>query len=174
MRWIVVASGLVVLLGFSLRAHADEGIIPLAESGDWAALAHHTSMTAPPDVCLAMNAAQGIALRADENGVQFRVSNSSWSLPAGVQGTIIVQVDDLKLSLDIDGNTAEMVDAEISNDNLVAMFGKMDKSGSMYVTVGKAKPLVVSLAGSTKATNAFRTCAGVKSNAPSAGSNPFQ
>ena len=25
-----------------LRAHADEGIIPLAESGDWAALAHHT------------------------------------------------------------------------------------------------------------------------------------
>jgi hypothetical protein len=44
----------------------------------------------------------------------------------------------------------------------------------MTVTGGKAKSFSVSLAGSTKTTNVFRTCAGIKSDAPSGGDNPFK
>jgi hypothetical protein len=50
----------------------------------------------------------------------------------------------------------------------------MGKSASMAATIGKAKPKTSSLSGSTKVTNAFRTCAGIHSNAASPGSNPFQ
>ncbi len=50
----------------------------------------------------------------------------------------------------------------------------MDNSAIMTVTVGKAKPLAVSLVGSTRVTNAFRTCAGINSNAKTPGGNPFE
>ena len=42
------------------------------------------------------------------------------------------------------------------------------------LTLGKAKPLNVSLVGSTKAATAFKTCAGVKGGSSDPGSNPFQ
>ena len=50
----------------------------------------------------------------------------------------------------------------------------MDAASAMIVTVGKAKPVTVSLIGSTKATNAFRTCAGINGNPKAPGSNPFE
>ena len=164
---------IAITLGTVATAAADEEIIPLAESGDWAAAAHHTSMTAPPDVCVAMNNEQGVAFRADAEGVQFRVSNTSWSLPTGVKGSISLEIWKYKKSLDINYNTSDVVGAEFSQDEVLELFTQMDNSSSMAIVVGKAKPFTVSLVGSTKATNAFRTCAGIKSNAPSPGSNPF-
>lgn len=154
-------------------ALADEGMIPLAESGDWIALAHHTSMLAPPDMCLAANIQQGVAFRSDVNGVQIRIINQSWSLPAGVQGSIMISVGTFKTTLEIDDNTSNWVNAEISDDITIPLFSQMDNNSRMFISVGKARPMEVSLSGSTKATNAFRTCAGIKSNAPSPGSNPF-
>ncbi len=50
----------------------------------------------------------------------------------------------------------------------------MDKNAQMKVTVGKAKPMSVSLVGSTKAATAFKTCAGVKGGSSTPDSNPFQ
>ncbi len=52
------------------------------------------------------------------------------------------------------------------------MFQAMDKAATMTLTVGKVKR-VVSLSGSTKSTNAFRTCAGFKGAPATSGSNPF-
>jgi hypothetical protein len=164
-----------VLCILSASAYADEQMIPLAQSGDWVAVAHQVSLTARPDVCIAANNTDpGVIFRADADGVQFRVLNKSWSLPAGVRGTVVVTVGNWSNAFEIDGNDDSMVNAEAAQDVAAAMFAAMDKASAMTVTVGKAKPFSVSLAGSTKTTNAFRTCAGIKSNAPGGGDNPFK
>jgi len=162
-----------MLVGVVSGAVADEGMVPLAQSGDWIAFAHHESMTAPFDVCIAANVEGRLAFRSDFHGVQIRVTDQTWSLPANVQGSITITVGTFKHQFDINDNTNTMVNAEVPEDVLYPMFDQMEHSGVMFVTVGKSKPAPVSLTGSTKVTNAFRTCAGIKSNAPSPGSNPF-
>jgi hypothetical protein len=164
-----------VLCLLSASAYADEQIVPLAQSGDWAAVAHKESETAPPDVCIAANVADPhVVFRADSDGVQFRVSNESWSLPAGVTGNVVVTIGEWSNTFAIDQNTDTMVNAEAAQDVVSAVFAAMDKASAMTVTAGKAKPFSVALTGSTKATNAFLTCAGIKSNAPGGGDNPFK
>jgi hypothetical protein len=149
-------------------------LTPLAISGSWAALAHQSSIVAPPDVCVVFDVTSGVALHADIGGIQLRVANSDWSLPAGVAGTIVISVGNWSHSFLIDDNTDNMVNAEVPQDIIGPMFDAMDKSSGMSVVVGQAKPMLVSLSGSTRATNAFRTCAGIKGNVASPGSNPFQ
>jgi hypothetical protein len=165
---------LVATLSVATLARADEQLTPLAISGSWAALAHQSSIIAPPDVCVVFDVTSGVALHADAGGVQLRIVNKDWSLPAGVHGNIIVSIGVWKEVLAIDDNADDMVNAEVPQDVLEAMFAAMDKSTSMSVAVGNAKPLLVSLSGSTRATNAFRTCAGIKGNVATPGSNPFQ
>jgi hypothetical protein len=50
----------------------------------------------------------------------------------------------------------------------------MAKAASLKLTIGKDAPISVSLDGSTKALNAFRTCAGIGGGGTGGGSNPFQ
>jgi hypothetical protein len=162
------------LLAVIFPASADEMMRPLAESGEWLATAHYASMTSPPDVCLAINSAHGFAFRVDESSIQIRIINQNWSLPVGVQGNIDVTVGSWTHDFLIEDNSDTSVSADVPPDVLNDMFDKMDHASSMSVTAGKALPFVVSLLGSTRVTNAFRTCAGLKGNAPSPGSNPFQ
>jgi hypothetical protein len=165
----------LVIVGTALPASADEQMVPLAQSGQWITYAHQASITQRADVCVTANAVRGVGFRADADGIQIRVSNEQWSLPAGVQGSVAISVgSDWTGTFDIDDNTNVMVNAEIDRTAVAAMFAAMDKNSSMAVTVGKAKPLIVSLVGSTRATNAFRTCAGLEGNSPSPGSNPFE
>jgi hypothetical protein len=174
MRGIVGAAALAaVVCLFHPPALADEQIRPLAISGDWAAAAHAASMTAPPDVCLATNIASGFTVRSDEDGLQIRVTNRSWSLPANVTGIVEVDVGNFHKTFEIDDNTDNMVNAELPHDDAIALFSAMDNASSMSVTAGSGKPTTISLAGSTKATNAFRTCAGLNSAGSGGGSNPF-
>ncbi len=155
-------------------ACADEQMVPLVVSGDWVTLAHRASMLARPDVCVVFNTTSGVALRAAAEGLQLRVTNSNWSLPTGVQGSITISVGEWKTTLEIDDNTDTMVNAEMPNLVALPLFSAMDKAGNMSVAVGKAKPFPVSLVGSTRATNAFRTCAGIESSAKTPGANPFE
>lgn len=73
----------------------------------------------------------------------------------------------------IGANTGTLISTGVDHDELLLLFAAMDNAGSMSVTAGSAKPLVISLAGSTKATNAFRTCAGIRNSGSGGGSNPF-
>jgi hypothetical protein len=155
-------------------AHSDEQMLPIAISGDWAAFAHHTSMIASADVCMVFNIRSGFALRADKDGMQLRIGNAKWSLPAGVEGNVTVNVGVWKTTLNIGGNTDVVVSAEVPYDIIAPMFAAMDNASTMSIEVGKAKPFLVSLSGSTMATNAFRTCAGIRGNARTPGANPFQ
>lgn len=157
-----------------LPLRADEQLVPLAMSGDWAALAHKADITSPPDVCVLTNPVRQIAFRAASSGFEIRVTNENWSLPINVSGTIQMKVGDIAKSYDISANTDTMIVASISEAEILEIFGAMDKSSSMLVTVGKSKPFSVSLNGSSRATNAFRTCAGLAGNDKKGGENPFQ
>ena len=170
----VVQMTLVATLGFAGLAMADEQMTPLAVSGNWVALAHQPSMIGPADVCLVAEATGGVALRASGGGIQLRIVNEKWSLPANVKGDIAMSVGNWKTTFEIDDNTNDMINAEVPPEIVDPMFAAMDKAASMSLAVGNAKPLLVSLSGSTRATNAFRTCAGLKGNVTSPGSNPFQ
>lgn len=165
---------MVATPGFAGMATADETMTRLAVSGDWVALAHRPSMTAAADVCILGDAASGVGVRVGVEGISLRVMNKNWSLPTGVKGQIAVSVGNWNAAFDIDDNSHNMISAEIAPDVIVPMFTAMDKGTSMSLQIGKEKPLVVSLSGSTRATNAFRTCAGIEGNAESPGSNPFE
>jgi hypothetical protein len=121
-----------------------------------------------------MNPQTGFTFRADRDSVEVRVVNSAWSLPSDVQGTITVTVPGWHATFDITSNTSDMVSATIEQADLLPMFAAMDKAAAMTVAVGKAPPLTISLAGSTRVTDAFRTCAGINSNSKTPGGNPFQ
>jgi hypothetical protein len=166
------------LLAIPLGAHADEQMQTLAVSGNWVAVAHRADMIAAPDVCGAMttNPSTGreLLFRMDLDGMQIRVADEKWSLPANVSGDIAVNIGPIAKAFHIDSNTSSMVSAPIPASEVTMIFDAMDKASGMLVKVGNEAPYAVSLAGSTRVTNAFRTCAGISGNAPGGGANPFQ
>ena len=111
-----------------------------------------------------------MGIRADAMTLELRMMNERWSLPPDTHGTIKVSVGNWTKTLAVAHNTADMLGALLLPSDILPMFEAMDKAASMTVTVGNAAPIIISLAGSTKA---FRTCAGIKSNAKTPGSNPF-
>ncbi|MGH7069145.1 MAG: hypothetical protein ACREFO_03910 [Acetobacteraceae bacterium] len=145
------------------RAIADGQVLPLVASGDWAAVEHLPSFNSTPDMCVARTATSGqvFGLRATETDIEVRFSDQSWSLPADVSGSLVLDVGTIKLSLDISDNTNSMVIAEITVTQLQYVISAMDNAGSMTITPGKAAPITVSLNGSNTATTAFLTCAGI-------------
>jgi hypothetical protein len=131
-------------------------------------------MTDPPDICAASVINGAMMLRSDGTTVELRSSNDSWSLPDGVQGSISFTVSGNTYSFDIVSNTDTMVSADVDADKVQPILDDMAKASSLALTIGKAKPVSVSLSGSSKALNAFRTCAGIGGGAAGGGSNPFQ
>lgn len=174
MRPLFLFGACITAMLITSSVRADEQIRIIAQSGEWGALVHLPSMTAAPDVCLAVNPTHGVAIRADGEDIEFRLTNKSWSLPAGVTGSIGLSVGSWEASLEINNNNSNTVTAVLPPDDVGPMFAAMDKSPLMSVTVGKAKPLNVSLVESAVAINAFRTCAGIHGNAKAPGSNPFE
>jgi hypothetical protein len=134
------------------KANADEGMVPLAQGGNWAALAYHSSMLAPPDVCVVVNKinpSQMLLFRADEDEIEVRVVDEQWQLPASVAGAIKVTVGEWSGTFDVSHNSDRREDADLSKADLSAMVSAMDKAGSMTVNVGDTKAIVISLTGST-------------------------
>lgn len=169
-------SAKVAILTFacSMTAYASEQLMPLAQSGEWMAMAHKVSMTAAPDVCIALNPRAGVALRGDGDTVQFKVIDKKWSLPNSVTGNVLIVIGDWNLTLAISDNSEDSVSADVDVTEVLALLTNMDKAATMAVTVGKAKAIPVSLVGSSKVANAFRTCAGIAGSSGKGGENPFK
>jgi hypothetical protein len=156
-------------------AHAEEMLIPTVDSGNWMAAVHKRDLNSRPDACLVMGSGPTRMLfRADSSELFLRLINPKWSLPTGVTGSISITVGSYSWSGDIHGNTSDMVDIPIAVDDLKALFVAMDKAAALQLTVGKSAASTVSLNGSSKATNAFLTCAGIKGGNASGGDNPFR
>ncbi|HEY1856404.1 hypothetical protein [Acidocella sp.] len=164
----------VLFFAWALPATADEQVTPLAVSGDWMAAAHSDSITDPPDVCMAMEPSAKFFIRVDNTDIEFRLANDSWSLPAGVTGTLEVDVNGKKYPLDITSNTSTMVSATVGQDVFLKIVGDMNKASSMSVIAGSAAPVQVPLDGSNTVMNAFLTCANIHAPSQGGGTNPFQ
>ncbi len=175
-KGLTVASGVTLIFLTFRPANADEHMIPLAASGDWVALEHSDSITDPPDLCIAFTGVSGqsFGLRASTDDIEVRFSNDSWSLPSGVNGSLVLNVGSYSATLAISDNTNDMVMATITQDQLQSLVSAMDKADSMTVTAGKGPATAVSLNGSNTATTAFLTCAGINAPGEGGGGNPFQ
>jgi hypothetical protein len=91
-----------------------------------------------------------------------------------VAGSVQLVIGDWKSSLEINANSERTVVAGIDADKAGPMFTAMGKAGKMSVTIGKTKLFQVSLNGSPRVINAFRTCVGIGEAAKAPGSNPFE
>ena len=174
MGWSFRVLAILALAASFAPAHGQEQIMPLAASGQWAAVARKANMVAPPDICMAINASAGIAFRADMMTVEIRVIDKSWSLPAGVEGTISISLPGYDKEWPIFDNEATMVSVLLGREGAEQLMDAMDKAATMTVKIGKAAPKTVSLTGSTTATNAFRTCARLRGTNAGPGTNPFR
>ena len=170
----VMAAGFVILLSLPLGARADESMTPLAESGDWVALAHREDLSSPPDFCVAMNAVEHFMLRSDQNDLEVRYSDHSWSLPADVIGDLKLAINGTSYVLPITANTNITVSATVSQDQLEQIVEDMNKATSISVTAGSARAAQISLTGSNPVVTAFLTCAGINQPGNTGGANPFQ
>ena len=153
---------------------AQERLMPLAMGGNWMAAAYRESLTSPPSVCVVSSISPKFILRSGWQGLEMRIADDSWSLPTNVEGKIQVRVGDLVLNAEVTNNTDTMISAEISEDDLKRLVAAMDKASTLSFTVGNARTRQVSLNGSSRATNAFLNCAGVRANNSPQGQNPFR
>lgn len=165
----------LMLISLPCISWADEQITPLAAEGDWEAAAHSDSITDPADLCVAVNPSSGLGIRIDDTGdIQLRLTNSSWSLPANVTGSLNFSVNNNKYSFDIGDNTATTVDADITQDQLLPLVKDMEAAGSMTLTAGSAASVTVPLDGSNTVLTALLTCANIQApTSNTGGSNPF-
>ena len=58
----------------------------------------------------------------------------------------------------VDGSSSLLL-ANLKPEELRPILDAMDKGSSISIKVGETKPFVISLSGSTRVVNAFRTCA---------------
>lgn len=172
-RTWLIAFGMFAAGGRASAAHADEQLRTTVTNGDWAAFEHHETMMSPADMCAASNFEGGFMLRHDSDGLEVRIIDKSWTLPTDVSGQVKITVGDFSAAYNIGSNTSEMVVSSVPETDYAGLFAAMDKGASMTVLVGKAKKSI-SLNGSTKVTNAFRTCSGLKGPSESPGANPFK
>jgi hypothetical protein len=156
MRWWLLAAAIILA---DPAAGAGELTRPLVKSGDWAAIEHASVETAAPTMCLAIDPAAGLALRADAAGTELMVANRHWDLPEAVHWTIKVTMGSGTRSFSVTSNTTNTVSAAINPSIVPMLLDEMGRAPSMRVVVGETTPLKVSLAGSPVVLNAFRTCA---------------
>jgi hypothetical protein len=76
------------------------------------------------------------------------VTNKKWSLPASVEGSVLIVIGEWNETLAISDNTEDTVSAEVTRAEILTLLTNMDKAATMTVTAGRAKPIPVSLTGS--------------------------
>jgi hypothetical protein len=154
-------------------ALADESMVPLAEGGNWIAFEHKNSMVDAPDMCGATSL-DHLMLRSDNNDIEVRYANDSWSLPNGVSGAIDLKVNGNDYNLPIGYNTNTVVSSIITQDQLEKLAGDMNKSSTLSLTAGSSPTVAISLSGSNAAITAFLTCSGFSQPGNTGGANPFK
>lgn len=180
---VVAAAGALGLLAQTAVAQTQTS--QLAASGDWVAHQQSGAVSAPPKVCLAstapgrqmlgLRAASGDVLGSHVPNIALAVAylDQDWSLPASVDGPLVLGVGYYRLELEVMQNTSDMVVAPITERELLSLIGAMHNATSMTVAAGTAAPETISLNGSNVATRAFLDCAGITPPGHGGASNPF-
>lgn len=165
------------LSAISFQAHAEENISKIAGSGDWATYQHSATLISAPDLCwtsyTSHKSSNKLLFRADIKSIEIRIGDSKWSLPKDISGSIKIDIDNISHNYKVGANNVNYIIVYLSRNEIEGILKEMDTATSMSITVGGSKPQLIVLAGSAKATNAFRTCAKFRGNVGSEDSNPF-
>ncbi len=100
-------------------------------------------------------------------------------MSADVHGDVTFKIGSETKTFPMSALSGTTLAGEVQATDLADLLDAMDKAPFAKILVGKAKPITVSLNGSTRALNDFRTCSTVKGygdlgGQTVAGGNPFQ
>ncbi|MBY4639645.1 hypothetical protein K6L44_06470 [Gluconacetobacter entanii] len=140
----------------------DMSIITDVESGNWVALHHSPDQGVRTDICLAASGDEGLLFRADAHQLEIRTGNPQWSMTVGQQGEMTVNIGAYSHTFQMIAEGASMLTTLVQPEDMKALLDAMDNAGQVTLKYGQKTTRVVSLAGSTKALNQFRSC--VESN----------
>ena len=130
-----------------------------ATSGNWVAASFNDGTDTK--ICVAGSADKRLLFRADANDLEVRTADDSWSLSAGLTGEMKVKVGNVEKVAQMQTFNATTLAGIMQPSDVSQLMDAMDKAPSALVTFGSKKTISVSLMGSTRVMNAFRTCAGV-------------
>jgi len=154
--------GVAALIGGILFPAAsfaqDLAIIPDVEVGNWIALHHSPDQGVTTDICIAASADQGLLFRGDAHQLEIRTGNPQWSMTAGQRGEMTVSVGNYSHTFLMIAEGASMLATIVQPDDMKALFDAMDSAGQATLKYGQKTTRLVSLNGSTRALNQFRSC----------------
>lgn len=161
-----------------LTVAQDLSVLPDVESGNWAAIHHSPDQGVHTDICLAMSEDQALVFRGDANDLEIRSSNPQWSMSAGQQGEVNITVGNYSHDFKMTAAGASLLVAIVPPDEMKLLFDAMDNAGQAVIRYGQKTTRAVSLLGSTKALNQFRSCVATNSfadlgSAAGANASPF-
>ncbi|GBR31791.1 hypothetical protein AA11826_0843 [Komagataeibacter oboediens DSM 11826] len=154
--------GVAALIGSLLFPAAsfaqDLAIIPDVEAGNWIALHHSPDQGVSTDICMAASADQGLLFRGDAHQLEIRTGNPQWSMTAGQRGEMTVTVGNYSHTFEMIAEGASMLTTIAQPDDMKALFDALDSASQATLKYGQKTTRIVSLYGSTKALNQFRSC----------------
>ena len=147
------------------------------ESGDWLAVSFHDGPSTI--VCAAGREDHKLAFRADKSDLEIRSEDASWSLPATAEGDMTLTAGTFSSTFHVRAMDAQTLTVIVGVDAIVPLFDAMDKASSLSMRFGDKRASKISLTGSTKIINSFRTCAGTSGfanlgSSTVASATPFQ
>lgn len=174
-------SAVALALGFLFPVAAfGQGlaVMPDVESGNWSALHHSPDQGVHTDICLAMSSGGALVFRGDANDLEIRSGNAQWSMSAGQQGEMNITIGNYSHDFKMTAAGASMLAVVVTPDEMKPLLDAMDSAGQAVIKYGQKTTRVVSLLGSTKVLNQFRSCVATSGfadlgNAAGANASPF-
>lgn len=158
MKRILVALGLGIFSIFPACAQSNESQISEV-SGNWVALRHTPDGGITSDVCVAASDDGKMAFRADANSIEFRSTDKKWNMSIGQSGDVTVSAGGVSKTFSMVASDNVTLDVAISADDAKALFAGFDSASVATIRYGEKTTKKVSLLGSTKVINAFKSCA---------------
>ena len=154
MRWLYLCSILMV----GQVAQADDRPEINVTSGAW--MSGDLIDGVEVDVCLAIGSQGKLAFRADKDTLEVRTSNENWSLAADSTGDMTVTAGSFSHTYSMHTMDSTHLTGVVEASDLTPLLDAMNKAPIATLTFNKKNATTVSLSGSTKALNDWRTCVG--------------
>ena len=144
------------LLAFS--AFADDEPQITEQNGSWVAVSYVDGTVT--DVCVASSLGGKLGFRSDKETVEIRSANPEWSLGTNTTGTMTITAGKYSQDFAMNALNGTTLTTVVPASDLIPLLDAFDTASSASITFGKKTKDIVSLSGSTKILNTWRTCTG--------------
>ena len=129
-----------------------------AQSGDWAAISYVDGTVT--DVCAATALGGKLLFRSDRSTVEIRSMNSQWSLGTDTTGVMTIKAGTYSHDFGMNAMNGTTLTSVVPPGDLSPLLDAFDKASTASINFGGKTTEVISLVGSTKVLNEWRTCTG--------------